>query len=72
MQDQETITKIYKKHEEAIRIMCRAPQNAEMSQIVWDAVECISQASILLTTLRHDVFRKTGEWIEPVECMGGN
>jgi hypothetical protein len=72
MQDQETITKIHNKHDEAIRIACSLPQSAETSQIVWDIVDCISQASILLTTLRHDVFRKTGEWVEPVECMGGN
>ena len=72
MQDQETITKITDELQAAINEICLLDQSAATSKRVAKAVQHISIARLRLIELRHDVFRKTGEWIEPVECLNGN
>ena len=72
MQDQENITKVYDELQKAVDEMCLLPQCGDTSRRIMKTVNHINAAMLLLTPLRHDVFRKTGEWIEPVECLNGN
>lgn len=66
------IGKPYDLMQAVIGRMSLVPQGEKTSHIIFKAVGHTNNAMLLLPGIGHDVFRKTGEWVEPVECMGGN